>query len=169
MKQHERFFKSAYAVSLSLILVLLSAISAFAEPEFYTGYVPPEEPWAISTPKRTRREVLPPSFDARKEQPQLSPNFKLPPIRNQHSTGTCWAHGTLACVESYLGGENNFSEGHMAYNINSKINLGTGGNANYACQYFSNLVGPITEKDYDGYDGELDNNFTQPGSSPRRF
>ena len=169
MKQHERFFKSAYAVSLSLILVLLSAISAFAEPEFYTGYVPPEEPWAISTPKRTRREVLPLSFDAREKKPQLNPNFKLPPIRNQHSTGTCWAHGTLACVESYLGGTNNFSEGHMAYNINDDINLGTGGNANYACQYFSNLVGPITEKDYDGYDGELDNNFTQPGSIPRQW
>ena len=169
MKQHERFFKSAYAVSLSLILVLLSAISAFAEPEFYTGYVPPEEPWAISTPKRTRREVLPPSFDAREEKPKLNPNFKLPPIRNQHSTGTCWAHGTLACVESYLGRDNNFSEGHMAYNINNDINLGTGGNANYACQYFSNLVGPITEKNYDGYDGELNDNFTQPGSIPRQW
>ncbi len=114
--------------------------------EFSYGYVPPKVlfPVTESRGRRTRRSIDE-SYDARKE-------HIISSVKDQGQTGTCWAHATMASIETALlkkgEAESNFSEAHLAYNARKDINLDTGGNAPIAMAYFSRLDGPVKEEAY---------------------
>ena len=84
-----------------------------------SGYISIKKPeTGTSASKRNPRKAanLPASFDARNE-------GYVTPVRNQRTTNTCWAHSTVACLESYVLSHNmaddpadvDFSEAHIAW------------------------------------------------------
>lgn len=95
---------------------------------------------------------------------------KLPPVRDQLKTGTCWVHGTIGAIETDIihdgkaGTDIDLSEMQTAYYFYNKYNdpkksrkdyvklneknfLMVGGDTRLATRQLANIVGAIPEKD----------------------
>jgi C1A family cysteine protease len=108
------------------------------------GYIP--SPVDYSHLRTSESQVLslslPSSFD-------LRPLNRLTPVRDQGSYGTCWAHATMAslesCTRSRTGDIFDFSENNLI-NLNGfDWNTWWGGNATIATAYFTRWNGPVLE------------------------
>ena len=74
---------------------------------------------------------------------------RLTPVKNQNPYGTCWAHATLASLESALltqkRGVFDFSEKHLANTHGRDNGFSEGGNGYLALAYLTRWSGPIDE------------------------
>lgn len=118
-------------------------------------------------PSRAAKSALPAQYDSR--------DFGfVTPVRNQGQTGTCWAHSTMAAIESYELANGisdntvNYSESHLVWfalnpkdesgqsNANDGTNLGAdaydfGGNRMDSAITFANTEGINNDADYPLY------------------
>ncbi len=110
------------------------------------GYVPAPADWSHLTGQRifrAGRATFPASYDLRS-------TGRVSPVKNQGSSGCCWAFGTLASLESGLlpGEATDFSENNLknlhgfAYHPNTG-----GGNREMATAYVARWSGPVNEND----------------------
>ena len=98
---------------------------------------------SVGSSTRSGRSI-PRKYDLREE-------GVLPPVRNQNPYGTCWAHATMASLESCMrksGGEAlDLSENNMA-NLHGYANYyAKGGDHNIATAYLLRWDGPVSERD----------------------
>ncbi|WP_036730625.1 stalk domain-containing protein [Peptoniphilus mikwangii] len=126
--------------------------------EFKYGYVPPKTLFPVAEPisgRRSKGDIpVPEKYDAREI-------GLISPVKNQNSTGTCWAHASMSSVETALKKSGDvdfcdFSELHLVHNTNKSTNLQDGGNIPFAMSYFSRLNGPKFEKDFPSTDSVSD-------------
>jgi len=119
--------------------------------------------------------VFPEFFDPRVNAVPTGIVAPVPPIRNQGSTGTCWAHSSLASAESNINCAKDLSEWHLAYFAYTPVNgmpaftindpsedvFGQGGHDLMATAIMSRGTGPVEEK-YAPFGGAMPS-----GTSPR--
>ena len=136
--------------------------------EFTNGYIPPKY---IFPEEKTRniRTRSSSEFSSFKKYDSRSSDTKenrfgrnvITPRKDQFYTGTCWAHGDLAVVESLLKikykEDYDLSEGHMAYNVNDFTDLQSGGDEQHALTYYARLTGPVLESNFQAYSIDEDN------------
>ncbi len=92
---------------------------------------------------------LPVSYDSRDA-------GKVPPVRDQHNLGTCWAFASLSAIESRLlpGEVWDFSEDNMSHDPYFRLGQTGGGEYTMAMAYLLSWRGPVTE-DQDPYGDQI--------------
>ncbi len=109
----------------------------------------------VTTPglARARAKAFSASYDLRLV------GDKLTPVRDQGSYGTCWAHATIASMESGLlpGESRDFSENNLVNLAGFDLGFNGGGHAFMSMAYLLRWGGPVDESD---------DPYPKPGDSP---
>jgi len=86
--------------------------------------------------------AFPPSFDLRNQN-------KLTPVRNQGSSGSCWAFATIGSLESFFLPNTmwDFSENNLKNSSGFDIGPNSGGNRTMSAAYLARWSGPAAESD----------------------
>lgn len=99
----------------------------------------------LNVPTKLSASAYSSSYDARRA-------GKVTPIKDQAWSGTCWAFGTIASAEgnykSRYGVTRDFSEIHMANNVNGYYTINSGGGTPAAVAYLARLNGLVSESSY---------------------
>lgn len=108
---------------------------------------------AVAVDTSNGASIFPASYDLREKK-------RIGNIRNQGSTGTCWAFAALSALESSLMPEESmeFSPDHMSLSNSFSGNTDEGGEYTMGMAYLLSWQGPVYEKDDPFGDGE-----TTPG------
>lgn len=108
--------------------------------DFRPGIIP--EPFELPppAPRMFMATALPATYDLR----TLN---KLTPIRNQGSSGSCWAFASVGSLESFLtpGESWDFSENNLKNSSGFDIGPNSGGNRAMSTAYFARWSGPVAE------------------------
>lgn len=110
------------------------------------GYIPPPFKLNLSQPNSysiVKSVVYPSRYD-------LRVLGKLPPVRDQGSCGSCWAHGALASLESTLqvAETRDFSEAHLNDTHGFDFSWCEGGNDFMSTAYLTRWSGVGEQSDY---------------------
>ena len=94
-------------------------------------------------PILTASSSIPSSYDARKDGKGLTS------VKDQNPYGTCWAHATIGCLETWqlVAGKGMFdySENNLANLHGRDIPFSDGGNGDFASAYLLRWSGPVLE------------------------
>jgi len=112
--------------------------------EFYSGgdAVSPLKPKAFKS-LLMASSPIPSSYDTRKDGKGLTS------VKDQNPYGTCWAHATIGCLETWqlVAGKGTFdySENNLANLHGRDIPFSKGGNGDFASAYLLRWSGPVLE------------------------
>ena len=101
-----------------------------------------EQNSAVAVDIAETASIFPPSYDLREK-------YRVGNIKNQGSTGTCWAFAALSALESSMLPEENlvFSPDHMSRANSFSGNPDEGGEYTMGMAYLVSWQGPVLEKD----------------------
>lgn len=108
---------------------------------------------AVDTSETT--SIFPVSYDLRKKD-------RVGVIKNQGSTGTCWAFAALSAMESAMLPEESmqFAPDHMSMNNSFDVDTNAGGEYTMGMAYLVSWQGPVYEKDDPFGDGETESGLS---------
>lgn len=101
-----------------------------------------EKNQAVAVGNSETASIFPASYDLRQKK-------RIGRIKNQGSTGTCWAFAALSALESAMLPEEKLelSPDHMSLNNSFEVNETTGGEYTMGMAYLLSWQGPVYEKD----------------------
>lgn len=108
-----------------------------------------EKNQAVALDASETASIFPVSYDLRKK-------GRIGVIKNQGSTGTCWAFAALSALESAMLPEETmqFAPDHMSMNNSFVVDTNAGGEYTMGMAYLVSWQGPVYEKDDPFGDGE---------------
>ena len=106
---------------------------------------------AVAVDTSETASIFPVSYDLRKKD-------RVGVIKNQGSTGTCWAFAALSALESALLPEESleFSPDHMSMSNSFVVDTNDGGEYTMGMAYLLSWQGPVLEKDDPFGDGKTE-------------
>ncbi len=114
-----------------------------------------EKNQAIAVDTSETASIFPVSYDLREKD-------RVGVIKNQGSTGTCWAFAALSALESALLPEEalEFSPDHMSMSNSFKVDTNDGGEYTMGVAYLVSWQGPVYEKDDPFGDGKTESGLS---------
>ena len=185
-------------VFLSIIMVSGQVLGAEFAPINQKNYTQQYKKWQTLAEEEKKNTMMPAIFPIEmnmsnsrarmaRSTSELPSQFNLNdqitiPVKNQMSTGECWAFAMLSALESNIALRNqnvsqDFSERHMDYmtsrtfldGLNNKgffREVGTGGNSYIALGYLTNGMGAVLEEEMPFEDNEEKINLSEISKSP---
>lgn len=114
-----------------------------------------EKNQAVAVDASETASIFPASYDLRKKQ-------RVGRIKNQGSTGTCWAFAALSALESAMLPEETleFAPDHMSMSNSFVVDTNDGGEYTMGMAYLVSWQGPVYEKEDPFGDGETTPNLS---------